>query len=220
MKMKVVSFIPIKLNNQRLPGKNLKNLNGRPLCDYIFDTIKKVDQIDENYVYCSDEKICEFMPEGLTFLKRDSRLDGSEIKGLEIIEQFVKDVDADIYVLTHVTQPFTKPESIKKGLDAVISGKYDSAFSCLKIQDYCWYQGKPFNYDMKDIVTTQNLEPIYMETGAFFIFTKDVFTKLHQRIGDNPYMCVIDQMEAVDIDEEEDFQFAKVVGQYLARQNG
>ena len=205
--MKIVSFIPIKLNNQRLPGKNLKDLNGRPLCDYIFET----------YVYCSDEKICEYIPEGLTFLKRDSALDGPEVKGLEIIDRFVRDVDADIYVLTHVTQPFTKSESIEKGLKAVISGEYDSAFSCLKIQDYCWYQGTPFNYDMKDIVTTQNLEPIYMETGAFFIFTKDVFTKLHQRIGEKPYMCVIDQLEAVDIDEAEDFEFAQVVGQYLAR---
>lgn len=215
--MKIVSFIPIKLNNQRLPGKNLKDLNGRPLCDYIFETIKQVEEIDETYVYCSDEKICEYIPEGLTFLKRDSALDGPEVKGLEIIDRFVRDVDADIYVLTHVTQPFTKSESIEKGLKAVISGEYDSAFSCLKIQDYCWYQGTPFNYDMKDIVTTQNLEPIYMETGAFFIFTKDVFTKLHQRIGEKPYMCVIDQLEAVDIDEAEDFEFAQVVGQYLAR---
>ena len=215
--MKIVSFIPIKLNNQRLPGKNLKDLNGRPLCDYIFETIKQVEEINETYVYCSDEKICEYIPEGLTFLKRDSALDGPEVKGLEIIDRFVRDVDADIYVLTHVTQPFTKSESIEKGLKAVISGEYDSAFSCLKIQDYCWYQGTPFNYDMKDIVTTQNLEPIYMETGAFFIFTKDVFTKLHQRIGKKPYMCVIDQLEAVDIDEAEDFEFAKVVGQYLAR---
>lgn len=215
--MKIVSFIPIKLNNQRLPGKNLKDLNGRPLCDYIFETIKQVEEINETYVYCSDEKICEYIPEGLTFLKRDSVLDGPEVKGLEIIDRFVRDVDADIYVLTHVTQPFTKSESIEKGLKAVISGEYDSAFSCLKIQDYCWYQGTPFNYDMKDIVTTQNLEPIYMETGAFFIFTKDVFIKLHQRIGEKPYMCVIDQLEAVDIDEAEDFEFAQVVGQYLAR---
>lgn len=217
--MKVVSFIPIKLNNQRLPGKNLKDLNGRPLCDYIFETIKQVDGIDETYVYCSDEKICEYIPAGLTFLKRDSALDGAEVKGLEIIDCFVKDVDADIYVLTHVTQPFTKAETIEKALKAVMSGKYDSAFSCLKIQDYCWYQGKTFNYDMKDIVTTQNLEPIYMETGAFFIFTKDVFTKLHQRIGEKPYMCVIDQLEAVDIDEAEDFEFAKVVGEYLKRKD-
>lgn len=213
--MKVVSFIPIKLNNQRLPGKNLMDLDGRPLCDYIFKTIARVEAIAEKYVYCSDEQVKDYIPEGLSFLKRDSYLDGFQVKGLDIIDYFVKDVDADIYVLTHVTQPFTKPESIKNALNKVLYEGYDSAFSCTCIQDYCWYKGKPFNYDMKDIVTTQNLEPIYMETGAFFIFRKEVFTKLHQRIGENPYMAVIDQFEAVDIDTEEDFELAKVVAQYL-----
>ena len=48
--MKVVSFIPIKLNNQRLPGKNLMDLNGKPMCDYIFQTVKQVRNIDEKYV--------------------------------------------------------------------------------------------------------------------------------------------------------------------------
>ena len=47
--MKVVSFIPIKLNNQRLPGKNTMMLNGRPMCDYLFETISEVDTIDEKY---------------------------------------------------------------------------------------------------------------------------------------------------------------------------
>lgn len=212
---KVVSFIPIKLNNQRLPGKNLMELEGIPLCKYIFNTINQVDSIQEKYVYCSDETIKQYMPEGLQFLKRDNYLDGFQVKGLEIIDYFIKEVDADIYVLTHVTQPFTKVESIRKALDKVLYEGYDSAFSCTCIQDYCWYQGKPFNYDMQDIVTTQNLEPVYMETGAFFIFRKEVFTKLHQRIGKNPYMYVIDQFEAVDIDTAEDFEFARVVAQYM-----
>ena len=213
--MKVVSFIPIKLNNQRLPGKNLLPLAGRPTCQYIFDTINEVDTIDEKYVYCSDEAIREYMPEGLTFLKRDTYLDGYMVKGLEIIERFVQDVDADIYVLTHVTQPFTKSESIKKALDKVISGEYDSAFSAVVLQDYLWKDGKPFNYDMKNIVRTQDLDPIYMETGAFFIFRKEVFTELGQRIGNNPYIYEIDQFEAVDIDTAEDFEFAKVVAMYM-----
>lgn len=212
---KVVSFIPIKLNNQRLPGKNLMELEGRPLCDYIFNTINKIDTIQKKYVYCSDDKIKKYIPSGLTYLKRDSYLDGFQVKGLEIIDHFIRDVDADVYVLTHVTQPFTKAESIQKALDKVLYEGYDSAFSCICIQDYCWYQGKPFNYNMKDIVTTQNLEPIYMETGAFFIFRKEVFTQMHQRIGKNPYMHVIDQFEAVDIDTAEDFEFAKVVAKYL-----
>ncbi|MCM1174209.1 MAG: acylneuraminate cytidylyltransferase family protein [Blautia sp.] len=214
---KVVAFIPIKLNNQRLPGKNLMELDGRPLCDYIFQTINQMDSIMGKYVYCSDEKIKGYIPSGLSFLKRDAYLDGFQVKGLEIIDYFVKDVDADIYVLTHVTQPFTKAESIQMALDKVLYEGYDSAFSCICIQDYCWYQGSPFNYDMKNIVTTQNLEPIYMETGAFFIFRKEVFTQLHQRIGKNPYMAVIDRFEAVDIDTEEDFEFAKVVAKYLKK---
>ena len=215
---KIVSFIPIKLNNQRLPGKNLMNLDGKPLCNYIFDTITEVDAIQEKYVYCSDDKICQYIKpfeeKGLKFLKRDPYLDGFQVKGLEIIEKFVNDVDADIYVLTHVTQPFTKSSSIENALNKVLYEGYNSAFSCVEIQDYCWYQGKPLNYNMKDIVTTQNLEPVYMETGAFFIFKKEVFTELHQRIGRKPYMQVISQTEAVDIDTQEDFEFAEVVAKY------
>jgi CMP-N-acetylneuraminic acid synthetase len=142
-------------------------------------------------------------------------LDTPQTKGLEIIEHFVNSIDADIYIITHVTQPFTKASSIKKALDKVISGDYDSAFSVIEMQDYCWYQGKPLNYDMQNIVTTQNVEPVYMETGAFYIFRKEVFTIYHQRIGKNPYRFIVDAIEAIDIDTAEDFEFAKVAAIYL-----
>lgn len=215
--MKIVSFIPIKLNNQRLPGKNTMMLNGRPMCDYIFKTICEVKGIDKRYVYCSDEAIKPYLPEGLNFLKRDPYLDGFQVKGLEIVDRFVKDVDADIYVLTHVTQPFTKASSIEYALQKVVSGEYDSAFSAVVLQDYMWKDGKPFNYDMKNIVRTQDLDPIYMETGAFFIFRKEVYTELGQRIGNKPYIQEIDQFEAVDVDTAEDFEFAKAVAMYMAQ---
>ena len=218
--MKVVSFIPIKLNNQRLPGKNTMMLNGRPMCDYLFETISSINSIDEKYVYCSDEAIKPYIipyeSNGLKFFKRESYLDGFQVKGLEIIDRFVKDVDADIYVLTHVTQPFTKKSSIVNALEKVVSGEYDSAFSAVMLQDYMWMNGKPFNYYMKNIVRTQDLDPIYMETGAFFIFRKEVYTELGQRIGNKPYIYEIDQFEAVDVDTSEDFEFAKAVATYLA----
>ena len=41
--MKTVAIIPMKLNNERLPNKNTKELkNGKPLCSYILNTITKV----------------------------------------------------------------------------------------------------------------------------------------------------------------------------------
>ena len=219
MKEKIVSFIPIKLNNQRLPGKNTMILNGRPLCDYLFETIVGIDTIDEKFVYCSDEAICPYIDiyknGNLRFLKRDKRLDGNEIKGLEIIDAFLRDVQADIYVLTHVTQPFTKAETIFKGIKKVVEEGYDSAFSAIKLQDYMWLNGKPMNYDPKDIIRTQDMDPVYMETGAFFIFRREVFTQQGQRIGVKPYICEVDHFEAIDIDDRDDFLFAEAAAKYL-----
>lgn len=212
---KTVAFIPIKLNNQRLPNKNILPIGGKPACSYIFDTLKDANGIDEKYVFCSDEKILPYIPQGLKFFKRDQWLDGFEVKGLQIIENFVNTVDADIYVLTHVTSPFLKTRSIEIALDKVKNEGYDSAFTVEKMQNYCWYQGKPVNYDLQDIVTTQNLEPVYQETGGFFIFRKEVFVKHHRRIGLNPYMHVLDTFEGVDIDTKEDYDFAQAVAKFL-----
>jgi CMP-N-acetylneuraminic acid synthetase len=192
-------------------------LNGRPLCDYIFNTISKVDLISEKYVYCSDDRIIPYITSELKYLKRDPYLDGFQVKGTEIIDYFLRDVDADIYVLTHVTQPFTKASSISTALEKVISGEFDSAFSAVQIQDYCWYKGKPLNYSFDNLITTQNLEPIIMETGAFFIFTREVFTKLGRRIGNNPFIYFVDEFERIDIDTAEDFALAEAVAEYLSK---
>jgi CMP-N-acetylneuraminic acid synthetase len=213
--MKIVLFIPIKLNNQRFPGKNLMALNGRPLCDYIFKTAASLDSIDDKYVYCSDEKIVPYIPQGIRFLKRDACLDGSEVRGTEIIERFLRDIKADVYILTHVTQPFTNSKSIETALNKVLYDGYDSAFSAVELRDYCWYLGKPLNYSMDNLVPTQHLEPVYMETGAFFIFKREVFESTRRRIGGKSYMHIVDQFERIDIDTAEDFALAEAVAVYL-----
>lgn len=210
--MKVVALVPIKLNNQRLPNKNILDLGGKPMCYYMTENLLNVEGIDEAYVYCSDESIINYMPEKMKLLKRDTYLDGNLVKGQEIYERFINEVDADIYVLAHATAPFIKKETIQNALNKVLSGEYDSALSVKKVQTFTWYKGKTLNYDLKDIPRTQDIEPIYYETSAFFIFKKEVFTKMgKRRIGNKPYFQEIDDIEAVDIDYLEDFKFAQAI---------
>ena len=57
--MKIVAFVPIRLNSKRVIGKNLKLLGKKPLMCYILDTLVSVDLIDEVYVYCSQEEIIQ-----------------------------------------------------------------------------------------------------------------------------------------------------------------
>jgi len=213
--MKTVAFVPIKLHNQRLPGKNLLPLRGVPLCVHVFSTLLKVPEVDEVFAYCSDDSLKDVLPPGVTFLKRDKDLDGDCVKGGQIYRSFIQNVDADVYVLAHATSPFTQPETVEKALGAVLTGDYDSAFSAERIQTFAWYRGKPINYDLDDVPRTQDIDPVWIETSGFYIFKKDVFVEKGQRIGSKPFIAEVSGLETVDIDESKDYEMAcRMIGEY------
>lgn len=209
--MKVVAFVPIRLNSKRVVGKNLKLLGAKPLMWYILETLTRVPQINEVYVYCSQDAIIPYLPEGVKFLKRDTTLDRDETLGEDIYDAFTKEVDADVYLLGHTTSPFIKAETISCAIEEVVSGRHDSSFSAQKVQTFAWFDGKPLNYNLKEIPRTQVIEPVFVETSAFYIFRREIWTERHQRVGDTPYMALVGPIEGIDIDYPEDFEFAERV---------
>lgn len=209
--MKTIALIPIKFNNRRLPGKNIKPLGGRPLMQYIQETLLQVKGIDEIYVYCSDEGVKEYLLPGVCYLQRPQSLDQDSTKINEVLASFAQAKKADLYLLTHATAPFIKAESIQKGIDAVKSDNYDSAFAVIRQQDFLWQNGKPLNYDLSAIPRTQDLVPIYRETCGFYLYTYWQIVEQNRRIGDKPYFVEVSEIEAVDIDEQEDFDLAEAI---------
>ncbi|MDE7291273.1 MAG: hypothetical protein K2N58_04425 [Treponemataceae bacterium] len=209
--MKIIGIMPIKMNNQRLPGKNTMLLNGKPLLQYQLEAGKKSGLLDMFYVFCSDEKIKDFMLPGVSFLKRSSDLDLPTANFTQIFDSFMKVVDADIYVYIHATAPFIKSETISECIEAVKSGMYDSAFCATKIQDFLWQDGKPLNFNAANIPQSQDLVPIYRETSGCYVFTKDVFINLRRRIGNTPFIHEATFKEAIDINNPEDFELAKIM---------
>lgn len=216
--MKIVAIVPMKLNNQRLPQKNTKCFsNGKPLCHYILSTLMEVERIEEVYVYCSNPDIQHFIPEGVKYLQRSASLDQDTTKMNEVLQAFAGQVPADIYVMTHTTAPFISKESIERGLCAVASGKYDSAFAAKKLQDFLWQDGKPFNYKLNDIPRTQDLPVLYEETSGFYIYRNEVMTVHNRRIGEKPCIVEVGEIESIDIDEPEDFVIADAIYNHVFR---
>jgi CMP-N-acetylneuraminic acid synthetase len=214
--MKVIGFVPVKLNNERLENKNIKSFeNGKPLINYILNTAIQVNDIDEIYVYCSSEKIQDYLPPQVKFLKRPKNLDLPTAGGLDLIENFKQAVYADIYIKLHATSPFTKIESIEKGLNAVISGYYDSAFPVIVNHDFFWIDGKS-NYDTENIPRTQDLKPFYIETTGFYIYNHDI-AEQRRRIGDTPFFIEVSKIEAIDINEPIDFEIANAIYNYIIK---
>ncbi|MBE5958151.1 MAG: acylneuraminate cytidylyltransferase family protein [Lachnospiraceae bacterium] len=209
--MRIVAIMPIKLNNERLPGKNTKMLGDKPLIQYELDNLLKTKMVDSINVFCSDEAVVPFLPEGVEFLKRPEYLDLPQSNFTQIFECFMKIVDADIYVYAHATAPFIEVDTMKECIEAVKSGKYDSAFCASKIQDYLWQDGKPMNFDATNVPRSQDIKPIFRETSGVYVFTKEAFLNTHRRIGEKPYVKEVTYKEAVDINNPEDFELAQAL---------
>ncbi len=216
--MRVVAVVPMKLNNSRLPQKNTRPFtNGAPLCTYIFQTLLGIGRLDGVYAYCSSPAVEGCLPDGVTFLERPSSLDTDRTSITEVLREFADDVPADIYLLAHATAPFIKRESIEGGLDAVLSGEYDSAFSAKKLQGFLWGNGQPLNYPLDCIPRTQDLPVLYEETSGFYIYGGGMIKNRGRRIGDKPFIAEVSEVEAIDIDEEGDFIIADAIYNFLFR---
>lgn len=214
--MKVVALVPIKMNNERTPGKNTKLFDdGTPLIQFILKALLGAKEVDETYVYCSKEEIKEFLIDGVKYLKRDEKYDTATADVNDMFYTFSCEVDADIYVLAHATAPFQMSESIDRGVLAVKSGEYDSAIAVTKMQEFVWEDGRPMNYNPERIPRTQDLKPLFVETTGLYIFTKDVITNLRRRIGNKPYMLEVTKVEATDINDPIDFEIANAINSVI-----
>lgn len=209
--MRIAAVMPIKLINERCPGKNTRPLGGKPLLQYELNNLKQTGLCDSINVFCSNEAVTPYLPENVEFLKRPEYLDLSTSNFNQIFDCFMDIVEADIYVYAHATAPFITVDTMKQCIEAVRSGEYDSAFCALKLQDYLWQDGEPLNFDASNLPRTQDLKPIYQETSGVYVFTKEVYQKYRRRIGKRPFIKEVSFKEAVDIDNPEDFELAEAL---------
>lgn len=207
---KIVAIMPIKMNNERLPGKNTKLLGGKPLIQYQLDMLSELEYVDEIYVYCSNPEINRFLPKKVIFLQRDERLDLPTSNFSEIFDSFMREVNADVYMYVHATAPFITRETAKECIEAVCNNGYDSAFCAVKIQDFLWKDNKPLNFEADRLPRSQDIEPIWRETSGVYVFEKQVFLDIHRRIGNKPYIKNVTFRESIDINTPEDFGLAEL----------
>jgi CMP-N-acetylneuraminic acid synthetase len=137
----------------------------------------------------------------------------------KIIEYDLNNSESDIYIQTHSTSPLLAIKSLDAAIEKMINKAtdFDSIFSVTKIQTRFYDKnGNPFNHDPKELLRTQDLEPLFEENSGFYIFTKESFKNANnKRIGLNPLMFEIDKIEAIDIDEPSDFTIAETLHKLL-----
>lgn len=210
----------MKANSQRVKGKNFRVLHGKPLFRWILDNLLAIDEIDEVVINTDARHILaeNGLTEGGRVRVRDRKpeLCGDTVSMNLILGDDIAAVEADTYLMTHVTNPMLSAATIAAALAAYrekcAAGQADSLFTVNKVQTRFYREDvSAVNHDPDNLIQTQDLEPWFEENSCLYIFNRDSFARTRARIGKMPMMFQTPRLESVDIDTPDDWDLACAV---------
>jgi CMP-N-acetylneuraminic acid synthetase len=212
----------MKANSERVKGKNFRPFNGKPLFRWILDTLLSLDEIDEVVINTDAREV--LAEHGLTdgdkvrIRDRKPEICGDTVSMNLVLADDIENVPADIYLMTHTTNPLLSAATIRMALDAYQKGARegaDSVFTVNKFQTRFYRQdASAINHDPNVLLRTQDLEPWFEENSNLYVFSKASFALTNARIGKRPLLVETGRSESVDIDDEEGWRIAEAICKY------
>lgn len=209
----VKALVPMKDHSERVPRKNIRLLAGRPCFHWIVEALQNSRYVDEVIINTDSDAIAENATKNfdVTILERPEHLCGDMVSMAPLTEYDLSQTDGTHYLQTHSTNPLLTTETINQSIESYFDMEgHDSLFTVTEVQTrFYWADGKAINHDPEHLIRTQDLPPIYEENSCIYLFSRSMFQKRGHRLGENPSLFPIDRLEAIDIDDEEDFLLAE-----------
>jgi len=217
--MKIIALLPMKGNSERVPNKNMRDFDGVPLYHAVMKSLLASAYIDKVVINTDSEIIANDAKKNfgdkVIIIDRPEEIQGDFVSMNNIIECDLNNLDGVHFLQTHSTNPLIRHTTIDKAIEQYFNGleEYDSLFSVTRLQTRLYdKKAKPINHNPNELLRTQDLEPLFEENSNFYIFSKDAFYNADKkRIGLKPQIFEVNKLEAVDIDEPEDFKLAELL---------
>lgn len=215
---RLVALMPIKRNSERVPGKNFRDFNGRPLFRWMLDTLLEIEELDRIVINTDARDLLEShgAAESARVLLRDRKpeIRGDHVSMNLVLADDIGAVPAGRYLMTHATNPLLTATSIRRALaafeEALRDGRADSLFTVNRHQARFYRaDGSPINHDPQNLIPTQQLEPWFEENSSLYFFTPDSFAATAARIGRRPAMFTLPPSESLDIDDMDGWDLAE-----------
>jgi CMP-N-acetylneuraminic acid synthetase/quercetin dioxygenase-like cupin family protein len=218
--MKIVAMIPARMGSKRIKAKNLRLLDGKPLIEYILNTVSRVNIFDEVYINSEDDIFAEIAAKyGAQFYKRPMEFASDTATNDDFGYDFVKNVECDLLIQILPTSPFVTAEEIEAFTQKMIDDSLDTLISVEHKQIACVYNGEAINYERLAVnPPSQTMTPVLAYATALMGWTSASFVKnydshgvaYHGGDGKTDYF-ELRGLSTVDIDREEDFRLAEAI---------
>lgn len=225
---KIIGMIPVRLGSKRIPKKNLRLINGKPLVSYIIESAIKSKVFDEIYINSESEEF-KYIADmyNIKFYKRPSHLSSDTATNDEFVQDFIENVPCENLIQLLATSPFLTSEIITSFVHKMTDENLDTLILTKNEQIECMFENVPINFNQKDkTLPSQLLKPVQVyacgimgwKTNNFLENIKKYNSGYHG--GDGKISTFsIKGFPTIDIDNEEDFKLAEAIFKSISETN-
>ena len=216
---KIILHIPAREGSKRVPKKNLRNMNGKPMISYTIEASIKANISSNMYVNTDSEEIINFTKNNykdkfFTF-KRDEKLANDSASSDEFNYDIICKLKADTLIMINPVCPLVTSEDIINAFEAYKNSDCDTLITSSSTQMQTFCDGKPVNIILNaPLAPSQDNPTISILNWAITIWDANKFKERMQKqgyasLGENRVLFDIDPIHSIKVSEEKDFLFAE-----------
>lgn len=206
-------LIAVRAGSKRVPNKNIRPFGDTNMLSAKVKQTLSLKDVRKVVVSSDSEEMLDIASDlGAYPMKRDPYYASDSVPMGDVYVHLASIMDCKDILWTPVTSPLVSTDTIESCIDIYKNKtEYDCVVTTNIIQEYMWLDNKAINYDPKNHPRSQDLPQIYALNFAANILPRNVMIKNKNILGDNFYAYMIDDVEAVDVDNEFDFMLAEML---------
>lgn len=214
--MTIKAMVAVRTGSVRVNNKNIRPFAESTLLEIKLEQLKRIPNLDGVVVNSNSDEMLEIAQKrGCEVVKRDEYYASNSVSMSEVYKNMAENFNGDIVAYINVTNPLLKDETIIKAIETYKSFEekklFDSLNSAHLIKEFMFKDNLPINYDLRHQPRSQDLPDIAALNFAINIISRDKMIECKNVVGYKPNIYIIDEIEATDIDNPIDFEFAEFV---------
>ena len=223
---RILAVIPARGGSKGLPGKNIRDLAGKPLIAWSIDAARQSKYVDEVIVStdCAETaRIAKACGGNVPFI-RPSALATDEAKGIDVIAHALDwrnetSPQIDLVLVLQPTSPLRTHQDIDQAIELLFKKEARSMVSVCPVEHHPWWMNVlPENHSMKDFLrpelintNRQQLPPYYRLNGAIYLADISFLKQTRSFIADGTFAYLMPPENSIDIDTLLDFRLAELL---------
>jgi CMP-N-acetylneuraminic acid synthetase len=201
----IITFIPLRSGSKSIPLKNIKDIAGKPLAQWVIDSSNSSKYINKTFISIDSDIISNKLKDVNIFWRSKETSTDEASSELALLEFCEKQDSDDIIVFIQATSPLLKTEEIDKGIEMILSGDYDSVLSVVRQKRFVWNNDSTPTYDLNNRPRRQEWSGYLVENGAFYISRVSDILRSKCRISGRIGMVECSEESYYEIDEPSDW---------------